>query len=104
MIKIIEAMYDLANEEDRAGDKSPDKRVDLIMQRLGKEKDGKGSIASSSCRDDHEYLEIILRTEFIQGCLRDELLRKILAPNTAILIDDDQLMDSTELTERNANI
>lgn len=41
MIKIIEAMYDLANEEDRAGDKSPDKRVDLIMQRLSKEKDGK---------------------------------------------------------------
>lgn len=40
MIKIIEAMYDLANEEDRSGDKSPDKRVDLIMQRLHKEKDG----------------------------------------------------------------
>ncbi len=41
MIKIIEAMYDLANEEDRSGDKSPDKRVDLIMQRLNKNKDGK---------------------------------------------------------------
>ena len=41
MIKIIEAMYDLANEEDRTGEKSPDKRVDLIMQRLNKEKDGK---------------------------------------------------------------
>jgi hypothetical protein len=41
MIKIIEAMYDLANEEDRADDKSPDKRVELIMQRLNKEKDGK---------------------------------------------------------------
>ena len=40
MTKIIEAMYDLANEEDRSGDKSPDKRVDLIMQRLNKEKDG----------------------------------------------------------------
>jgi Ca2+-binding EF-hand superfamily protein len=40
MIKIIEAMYDLANEEDRAGEKSPDKRVDLIMQRLNKDKDG----------------------------------------------------------------
>ena len=40
MIKIIEAMYDLANEEDRTGEKSPDKRVDLIMQRLNKEKDG----------------------------------------------------------------
>ena len=41
MIKIIEAMYDLANEEDRTGDKSPDKRVDLIMQRLNKDKDGR---------------------------------------------------------------
>ena len=41
MIKIIEAMYDLANEDDRSGDKSPDKRVDQIMQRLGKEKDSK---------------------------------------------------------------
>jgi Ca2+-binding EF-hand superfamily protein len=41
MIRIIEAMYDLANEEDRAGDKSPDKRVDLIMQRLNKDKSGK---------------------------------------------------------------
>ena len=41
MIKIIEAMYDLANEEDRTGDKSPDKRVDLIMQRLNKVKSGK---------------------------------------------------------------
>lgn len=40
MIKIIEAMYDLANEDDRFGDNAPDKRVDLIMQRLNKEKDG----------------------------------------------------------------
>ncbi|CAF1539209.1 unnamed protein product, partial [Adineta steineri] len=31
-------MYDLANEEDRSGDKSPDKRVDLILQRLSKDK------------------------------------------------------------------
>lgn len=41
MIKIIEAMYDLANEEDRSGEKTPDKRVDLIMHRLSKAKDGK---------------------------------------------------------------
>ena len=41
MIKIIEAMYDLANEEDRTGEKSPDKRVDVIMQRLNKEKSGR---------------------------------------------------------------
>jgi len=68
MIKIIEAMYDLANEEERTGDKSPDKRVELIMQRLHKDKS-----------------DVILRNEFIQGCLRDEFLRKILAPNTALL-------------------
>lgn len=51
-------------------------------------------------------LEIILRAEFIQGCLRDELLRKILAPNTAILTDDDQLFDetTTSVIETNANI
>lgn len=41
MIKIIDAMYELANEEDRSGDKSPEKRVDLIMQRLNKDKTGK---------------------------------------------------------------
>ena len=40
MIKIIEAMYDLANEQDRHGEKSPAKRVDLIMQCLNKHKDG----------------------------------------------------------------
>ncbi|CAF0886206.1 unnamed protein product, partial [Didymodactylos carnosus] len=34
MIKIIEAMYDLANEEDRTGDKAPENRVELIMKRL----------------------------------------------------------------------
>ncbi len=28
---------------------------------------------------------MVLRNDFIQGCLRDELLRKILAPNTALL-------------------
>jgi hypothetical protein len=28
---------------------------------------------------------VVLRNEFIQGCLRDELLRKVLAPNTALL-------------------
>lgn len=34
-------MYDLANEEDRAGQKAPEKRVDVIMQRLSKDKDSK---------------------------------------------------------------
>lgn len=30
-------------------------------------------------------LGVVRREEFIQGCLRDEFLRKILAPNTALL-------------------
>lgn len=84
MIKIIEAMYELANEEDRSGDKAPDKRVDLIMQRLNKDKSGKYLSSYSTQFVNLLLLDVVLRNEFIQGCLRDEILRKILAPNTAI--------------------
>jgi hypothetical protein len=45
------------------------------------------------------FKDIVLRNEFIQGCLRDELLRKILAPNTAVLSED----ESTAPTETNTN-
>lgn len=95
MIKIIEAMYDLANEEDRTTDKAPDKRVDLIMQRLNKDKDGRIQFLIDSIRFDWFFLclEIILRQEFIDGCLRDELLRKILAPNTTLLGEESSPMD-----------
>jgi hypothetical protein len=48
-------------------------------------------------------IDIVRRTEFIQGCLRDELLRKILAPNTAIL-SEDQTTNTTESDETDANI
>lgn len=48
MVKIIEAMYDLANEEDRAGQKAPEKRVELIMQRLNKDKDGRDNLLINS--------------------------------------------------------
>ncbi|CAF0894952.1 unnamed protein product [Adineta steineri] len=85
MIKIIEAMYDLANEEDRSGDKSPDKRVDLILQRLSKDKS-----------------DVVLRNEFVQGCLRDEFLRKILAPNTALL-PGGQISNTTTTTNASLN-
>jgi hypothetical protein len=80
-------MYDLANEDDRAGDKSPDKRVDLIMQRLNKDKDSKKNCLSFSLKSAFQFfsIDVIRREEFIQGCLRDEFLRKILAPNTALL-------------------
>ena len=87
MIKIIEAMYDLANEDDRVDDKSPDKRVELIMQRLNKEKDGR-DVCFSSFVLIVLLLDVVLRNEFIDGCLRDELLRKILAPNTTLPSDD----------------
>ena len=88
-------MYDLANEEDRSGDKSPDRRVDLIMQRLNKEKDGSiiKSIDSLKCLVLH--LDVVIRDEFIQGCLRDELLRKILAPNTAVVSDEQETTPSS---------
>ena len=45
-------------------------------------------IADASLREADSFdffVDVILRNEFIQGCLRDEFLRKILAPNTALL-------------------
>ncbi|CAF1309579.1 unnamed protein product [Adineta steineri] len=105
MIQIIEAMYDLANEEDRTGEKSPDKRVDLIMQRLNKDKDGLIilSLFFSIIQLFLICIDIVIRDEFIQGCLRDELLRKILAPNTAIASENSET-NATTLNEENEHI
>ncbi len=64
MEKIIEAIYDLLGEENRKGDNSPTKRVHKIMAKLDKDNDGKLS-----------------PEEFIDGCLNDEILRHLLAPN-----------------------
>lgn len=64
MIKIIEAIYDLLGEENRKGENSPQKRVAKIMLKLDKDHDGKLS-----------------SEEFIEGCLFDEVLRSLLAPN-----------------------
>ena len=64
MEKIIEAIYDLLGEENRKGENSPSKRVAKIMLKLDKDKDGKLS-----------------SEEFIDGCLYDEVLRSLLAPN-----------------------
>lgn len=100
MIRIIEAMYDLANEEDRTAEKSPDQRVELIMQRLNKDRDGKSSLFLSPVFVHFLILDIIRRDEFIQGCLRDELLRKILAPNTTLFADESS---TTELTNTPSN-
>lgn len=64
MEKIIEAIYDLLGEENRKGENSPNKRVQKIMAKLDKDNDGKLS-----------------SEEFIEGCLNDEILRHLLAPN-----------------------
>jgi Ca2+-binding EF-hand superfamily protein len=64
MEKIIAAIYDLLGEENRKGENSPPKRVAKIMLALDKNKDGKLS-----------------SEEFIDGCLNDEILRHLLAPN-----------------------
>jgi Ca2+-binding EF-hand superfamily protein len=64
MEKIIEAIYDLLGEENRKGDNSPNKRVQKIMAKLDKDNDGK-----------------LDPDEFIEGCLNDEILRHLLAPN-----------------------
>jgi Ca2+-binding EF-hand superfamily protein len=64
MEKIIEAIYDLLGEENRKGENSPPKRVEKIMQKLDKDNDGKLS-----------------SEEFINGCLYDDILRSLLAPN-----------------------
>lgn len=66
MEKIIEAIYDLLGEENRKGDNSPPKRVQKIMTKLDKDQDGKLS-----------------PEEFIDGCLNDEILRHLLAPNVS---------------------
>jgi Ca2+-binding EF-hand superfamily protein len=44
MIKIIDAMLILANQDDRLRDKSSDKRADFVMQRLNKDRNGKTSM------------------------------------------------------------
>lgn len=64
MVKIIESIYDLLGEENRKGDKAPNERVKKIMQKLDINNDG--------------YLTC---DEFVNGCLEDEHMRKLLAPN-----------------------
>ncbi|RNA44289.1 neuronal calcium sensor 2-like [Brachionus plicatilis] len=64
MEKIIEAIYDLLGEENRKGENSPPRRVLKIMAKLDKNNDGSLS-----------------PDEFINGCLNDEILRHLLAPN-----------------------
>jgi len=83
MTKVITAIYDLLGlfklfvvfiyliifylllgEENRKGDNSPDNRVKKIMEKL-------------DLNDDKN----ISRDEFVEGCLKDDVLRQLLAPN-----------------------
>jgi Ca2+-binding EF-hand superfamily protein len=64
MTKVITAIYDLLGEENRKGENSPDNRVKKIMEKL-------------DLNDDKN----ISRDEFVEGCLKDDVLRQLLAPN-----------------------
>ena len=81
MTKVIAAIYDLlglffdlsednlfihyiVGEENRKGDNSPENRVKKIMEKL-------------DLNDDKN----ISRDEFVEGCLKDDYLRQLLAPN-----------------------
>lgn len=80
MTKVITAIYDLLGlfafvclwtvhvlilgEDNRKGDNSPENRVKNIMEKL-------------DLNDDKN----ISRDEFVEGCLKDDILRQLLAPN-----------------------
>ncbi len=82
MTKVITAIYDLLGliefwtwwvwrklfyflgEDNRKGENSPENRVKKIMEKL-------------DLNDDKN----ISRDEFVEGCLRDDILRQLLAPN-----------------------
>ncbi|CAF1921630.1 unnamed protein product [Rotaria magnacalcarata] len=64
MTKVITAIYELLGEDNRKGENSPENRVKKIMEQL-------------DLNDDKN----ISRDEFVAGCLKDDVLRKLLAPN-----------------------
>jgi Ca2+-binding EF-hand superfamily protein len=61
---VIIIFYLLLGEENRKGENSPDNRVKKIMEKL-------------DLNDDKN----ISRDEFVEGCLKDDILRQLLAPN-----------------------
>ncbi|CAF1306187.1 unnamed protein product [Adineta ricciae] len=61
--RLISAMYDRARIKDRHGDNDPHKRAKEIIKKLDINHDKK-----------------ISKEEFIQGCQRDEVIAKLLAP------------------------
>jgi len=65
MKKIMDAIYDLLGEE-KKGSNSPDNKVDQIFTKMDTNSDHKLS-----------------KDEFVNGCLQDDYLRKLLAPSAS---------------------
>lgn len=63
MQKLIDAIYDLMGEENRKGDNDPKERVTAIFNKL--DKDHSGTLSEA---------------EFVNGCLQDPYLMKLLVP------------------------
>lgn len=67
MEQIIEAIYDLVDEEERKGQNAPKERVKMIMKVLDKDSNG-----------------VLSQEEFVEGCLKDKVLMDLLTPNPTI--------------------
>jgi Ca2+-binding EF-hand superfamily protein len=63
MAKLIEAIYDLTGEQNRKNDNDPKQRVDAIFNKLDRDQNG-----------------TIDENEFIEGCLSDPVLMRLLVP------------------------
>ena len=64
MVKIIESIYDLKGEQNRKGDNDPKQRAEAIFSKL--DKDNSGTLDEN---------------EFVQGCMSDPYLMKLLVPH-----------------------
>lgn len=63
MIKLIVAIYDLNGETNRKGDNDPKNRVDAIFNKLDRDHNG-----------------VVEEREFVEGCLSDPVLMRLLVP------------------------
>ncbi|CAF0716363.1 unnamed protein product [Brachionus calyciflorus] len=63
MAKLIEAIYDLTGEQNRKNDNDPKQRVESIFNKLDRDHNG-----------------TIDENEFIEGCLSDQILMRLLVP------------------------
>lgn len=63
MLKLIQAIYDLTGEQNRKDDNDPKQRVDAIFNKMDRDHNG-----------------TIDEREFIDGCLSDPVLLRLLVP------------------------